>query len=73
MNKKASTKDWPMSEARTQLSRVLNQAISRGPQTITRRGQATVMVLSMPDSSVALGAFLRARTSRYSAFIALGH
>ena len=37
-----------MSEARTQLSRVLDQAVGQGPQTITRRGRPIVMVLSVP-------------------------
>jgi prevent-host-death family protein len=50
MNKRTSkTKTWPMSEAQAHLGGVLNQAISRGPQTITRRGQSTMMVLSVPD------------------------
>jgi prevent-host-death family protein len=38
-------KQWPVQEAKNQLSRVINLARSKGPQTITRHGQPVVVVV----------------------------
>ncbi len=39
-------KQWPVQDAKNQLSRVIELARSRGPQTITRHGQPVVVVVA---------------------------
>lgn len=40
---------WQLQEAKNKLSEVVNKAINRGPQIITRRGTDTVVILSMKE------------------------
>jgi prevent-host-death family protein len=40
---------WQLQEAKNKLSKVVEEAISRGPQVITRRGVETVVVLSYAE------------------------
>jgi prevent-host-death family protein len=42
-------KIWPLQDAKNQLSRVVDQAVSDGAQTITRHGKPTAVVLSISD------------------------
>lgn len=39
--------EWPLQDAKNRLSELVNRAIERGPQTITRRGQPAAVVLSV--------------------------
>ena len=39
-------KQWPVQDAKNQLSRVIELARSKGPQTITRHGQPVVVVVA---------------------------
>ena len=40
---------WQLQEAKNKLSRVIEDAIHRGPQIITRRGTEVAIVLSMDE------------------------
>lgn len=40
---------WQLGQARTQLSRVLEQAIQDGPQMITQRGKGAVVVIAAEE------------------------
>lgn len=40
---------WTVAEAKAKFSEVLNRARSRGPQTITRNGQLTAVVVSAEE------------------------
>ena len=40
---------WQLQEAKNRLSAVVEEALHNGPQIITRRGQETVVVLSIKD------------------------
>jgi len=42
-------KTWQLQEAKNRLSAVVDEALNKGPQIITRRGQEMVVVLSMKD------------------------
>ncbi len=42
-------KTWQLQEARNQFSLVVDKALSEGPQTVTRHGQPTVVVVSMAE------------------------
>lgn len=41
--------DWQLQTAKNRLSELVENALSHGPQTITRHGKATAIVLSMDD------------------------
>ena len=41
--------DWQLQTAKNRLSELVDNALSRGPQTITRHGKATAVVLSVDD------------------------
>jgi len=41
--------NWPLAEAKNKLSDVIERALKEGPQTITRRGAETVVVLSAQE------------------------
>jgi len=43
------TKKWQLQEAKNRFSEVVNDALQEGPQTVTRHGEETVVVLSMKD------------------------
>ncbi|MFT5367683.1 MAG: prevent-host-death family protein [Candidatus Latescibacterota bacterium] len=40
---------WALQDAKNQFSEVVNQALSEGPQTITRRGKETAVIVSIED------------------------
>jgi prevent-host-death family protein len=40
---------WPLQDAKNKFSEVVNNALRRGPQIITRRGVQTVVVLSYEE------------------------
>ena len=40
---------WQLQDAKNRLSQLVEEAIQHGPQTITRRGLPTVMVISIHD------------------------
>jgi len=40
---------WQLQEAKNKLSQVVEQALQRGPQIITRRGKETVVVLAVEE------------------------
>jgi prevent-host-death family protein len=40
---------WPVADAKARLSEVIDRAISSGPQTITRNGRDTVVVVSVDE------------------------
>jgi antitoxin Phd len=40
---------WQLQEAKNRFSEVVDEAIERGPQMITRRGVETVVLLSVAD------------------------
>ena len=56
---------WQLQEAKNKFSEVVNEALSHGPQTVTRYGEDTVIVLSIQDyrklskSKMSLYEFLR--------------
>jgi len=43
------SKAWTVAEAKAKLSEVIEQAVTRGPQTITRHGKKTVCVVSVDE------------------------
>lgn len=40
---------WAVADAKAQLSKMIDRAISEGPQTITRRGRKAVVVVSADE------------------------
>ncbi len=42
-------KTWPLQDAKSRLSDLVEQACGRGPQVISKRGLETVVVLSIAD------------------------
>jgi prevent-host-death family protein len=44
-----STHEWTVAEAKAKFSKVIDQAVSRGPQAITRNGRKTVVVVSAEE------------------------
>lgn len=56
---------WQLQEAKNRFSEVVERAVTEGPQTVTRHGRATVVILSLEDYSRLAGghrsfkAFLR--------------
>ncbi len=42
-------KTWPLYEAKNKLTQVIEEAVTAGPQTITRRGVEMVVVVSIAD------------------------
>ena len=42
-------KKWQLQEAKNRFSEMVNDAIHHGPQTVTRHGEETVIVLSVKD------------------------
>ena len=43
------TKIWQLQEAKNKFSQVVNEALKRGPQVVTRRGKEIVVILSRED------------------------
>ena len=41
---------WPLQKAKNEFSRVVNLALSQGPQTVTRHGKPVVVVSAIGDS-----------------------
>lgn len=44
-----SNRTWTVAKARAQLSAVIDHALTEGPQTITRRGRRTAVVVSAEE------------------------
>jgi len=42
-------KKWQLQEAKNRFSEVVEEALHHGPQTVTRHGEETVIVLSIKD------------------------
>ena len=42
-------KSWQLQEAKNRFSEVVNEAVERGPQIVTRNGVETVVILSVAD------------------------
>ena len=42
-------RSWQLQEAKNRFSDLVNEALRQGPQTVTRRGVETVVVLSVED------------------------
>jgi prevent-host-death family protein len=42
-------KRWQLQEAKQRLSEVVNEAISRGPQAVTRHGKPVAVVVAWPE------------------------
>jgi len=42
-------KTWQLQEAKARFSEVVNQALAQGPQTVTRRGRAAVVVVAVDE------------------------
>ncbi len=40
---------WPVADAKARFSEMIDRALSNGPQTITRKGQKTVIVVSADE------------------------
>jgi prevent-host-death family protein len=40
---------WPVAEAKARLSELVDQAIAKGPQTITRNGRPAAVVVSIDE------------------------
>ena len=40
---------WPLQDAKNKFSQVVDRAITHGPQLVTRRGRAAVVILSMEE------------------------
>ncbi len=43
------TKIWQLQEAKNKFSQVVNEALNKGPQVVTRRGKEIVVILSKED------------------------
>jgi len=43
------TKVWQLQEAKNKFSQVVNEALDKGPQVVTRRGKEIVVILSRED------------------------
>ncbi len=41
--------DWQLQEAKNKFSKVVDEAIKKGPQLVTRRGKKVVVVMSVSD------------------------
>ncbi len=44
-------KVWQLQEAKNKFSQVINDALAKGPQVITRRGEEVVVILSKSEFS----------------------
>jgi len=44
-------KVWQLQEAKNKFSEVVNEALSRGPQVVTRHGEKVVVILSTEEYS----------------------
>jgi prevent-host-death family protein len=40
---------WQLQEAKSKFSRLVNRALSEGPQIVTRHGEEVVVIVSMAD------------------------
>lgn len=40
---------WPLQDAKNRFSQVVDNALRQGPQLVTRRGRATVVVLAVEE------------------------
>lgn len=73
MAESAQERAWSVADAKARISELLDQAISDGPQTITRRGRQVAVVVSAEEwrrkttRSGSLAEFLAASPLRQSA------
>jgi len=44
-----TAKEWPVAEAKARFSELIDRALSDGPQLITRKGRATVVVVAVDE------------------------
>jgi len=44
-----TAKEWPVAEAKARFSELIDRALSDGPQLITRKGRATVVVVAADE------------------------
>ena len=44
-----STDTWTVTEAKAKFSEVIDQARTRGPQTVTRHGRSAVAIVAAPE------------------------
>jgi prevent-host-death family protein len=44
-----STSTWTVAEAKAKFSEVIDQAQTRGPQTVTRHGRSAVVIVSVAE------------------------
>jgi prevent-host-death family protein len=44
-----SAENWPIAEAKAHFSRLVEQAVTEGPQTVTRNGRPTAVVVSVQE------------------------
>lgn len=42
-------REWPLQEAKNKFSALVNQALTEGPQWVTRRGQKAVVVIAAEE------------------------
>lgn len=49
------SRTWTLQDAKNRFSEVVNHALSEGPQTVTKRGVETVVVLSVSEYRKLLG------------------
>ncbi|MEA1979097.1 MAG: type II toxin-antitoxin system Phd/YefM family antitoxin [Chloroflexota bacterium] len=43
------TKKWQLQEAKNKFSQVVNEALVKGPQVVTRRGEEVVVIISKEE------------------------
>ena len=43
------TKKWQLQEAKNKFSQVVNEALEKGPQVVTRRGEDVVVIISKEE------------------------
>jgi prevent-host-death family protein len=48
-------KEWQLQEAKNRFSEIVEKALSQGPQTVTRRGQRAVVIISFEDYQKLVG------------------
>ncbi len=49
VNTRVNTSTWTVAEAKAKFSEVIDQAQTRGPQTVTRHGRSAVVIVSVAE------------------------
>ena len=52
---KAANTRWQLQEAKNRFSEVVDEALARGPQTVTRHGEEVVVIISAKEIIVHTG------------------